>query len=289
MGATYRQPRCRFWSTGAYGFTVPSRPLVLLHGQPGSGRDWQAVQEHLEGDFVVTAVDRPGYGSDPAPGGGFEVNAAAVVADLDARGIDRAVLVGHSYGGGVALATALAAPERVEALVLVASVGPGCLDGWDRLLSAPIAGEVCALSAWWLTPRFARARMALLERRQDRPLRVDEQVNWQVWAETHRLHGGASVWRTVLAEQRALTSTIAGLVDRLGSVAQPTLVLADPRDPLIPFRTSEGLCAALPHAQLQPIHDVGHHLPRRAAPEVAEAISSFLTSLQDVSTVAADG
>ena len=84
------------------------------------------------------------------------------MADLDARGIERAVLVGHSYGGGVALSVAALAPERVEALVLLASVGPGCLTGWDRLLAAPVAGEVCALAAWWLTPWLARARLAAI-------------------------------------------------------------------------------------------------------------------------------
>jgi pimeloyl-ACP methyl ester carboxylesterase len=66
---------------------------------------------------------------------------------MDARGIERAVIVGHSLGGGVALSVAALAPERIEALVLLASVGPGCLNGWDRLLAAPLTGEVCALAA----------------------------------------------------------------------------------------------------------------------------------------------
>ena len=78
----------------------------------------------------------------------------------------RAVLVGHSYGGGVALSVAQLAPERVEALVLLASVGPDCLTGWDRLLAAPVTGEVCAVTAWWLTPWLARARLAAIARRR---------------------------------------------------------------------------------------------------------------------------
>ena len=72
--------------------------------------------------------------------------------ELDSRGIERAVLVGHSYGGGVALSVASVAPHRVEAVVLLASVGPGCVNGWDRLLAAPGAGPLCALLAWRLTP-----------------------------------------------------------------------------------------------------------------------------------------
>ena len=72
--------------------------------------------------------------------------------ELDAAGLADAVLVGHSYGGGVALATAALAPERVRGLILLASVGPECLDGWDPILAAPITGPICAVSAWWLTP-----------------------------------------------------------------------------------------------------------------------------------------
>jgi pimeloyl-ACP methyl ester carboxylesterase len=59
-------------------------------------------------------------------------NARAVLADLEARGIERAVLVGHSYGGGATLSVAQLAPERVEALVLLASVGTRLLDRLGR-------------------------------------------------------------------------------------------------------------------------------------------------------------
>ena len=110
---------------------------MLLHGQPGSAEDWQQVTDRLPGTLHVVALDRPGYGTSRSPAGGFGYGARAVLAELDARGIGRAVLVGHSYGGGVALSVAQLAPERVEALVLLASVGPDCLTGWDRLLAAP--------------------------------------------------------------------------------------------------------------------------------------------------------
>src|SRR5262245_62488702 len=86
---------------------------------------------------------------------------------MDARGIDQALLVGHSYGGGVALAAARLAPERVAGLVLLASVGPGCLTGADRPLAAPVSGELCALMAWRMTPWLARAGLAAMARLRD--------------------------------------------------------------------------------------------------------------------------
>ena len=95
-----------------------SHDLVLLHGQPGLGAEWKQVQARLPAQIRAIAPDRPGHGSSRLAGGGMDVNSAAVLAELDARGIERAVLVGHSYGGGVALHVAARAPERVEAVIL---------------------------------------------------------------------------------------------------------------------------------------------------------------------------
>ena len=111
------------------------------------------------------------------------------------------MLVGHSYGGGVALSAASLAPHRVEAVILLASVGPGCVNGWDRLLAAPIAGPLCALVAWRLTPWIARARLALIARRRGSPPGPGEHVNWQIWGHASSEHG--PLWRTFLADPPA--------------------------------------------------------------------------------------
>ena len=251
--------------------------LVLLHGQPGSAADWQQVADRLPVTFGVIAVDRPGYGTSRQPAGGFGYGARAVLAELDARGIERAVLVGHSYGGGVALSVATLAPGRVEALILLASVGPGCLTGWDRLLAAPVAGEVCAVTAWWLTPWLARARLAAIARRRGQPGITGEHVNWDIWGHAHHDHG--PLWRSFLTEQRALVGELDGLTASLPGISQPTLLIADPEDTLIPIRTTHQLAAALPDARVQLLSQTGHHLPRRGAPQIAAAITDFLASL----------
>ena len=258
--------------------------IVLLHGQPGSGADWQQLADQLPAELRIMALDRPGYGASRQPAGGFTVNARAVLAELDARGIERAVLAGHSYGGGVALSVAQLAPERVEALVLLASVGPGCLTGWDRLLAAPVAGEVCAFTAWWLTPWLARARLARIARRRQRPIAANEHVNWQIWGRSQHQHG--PLWRTFLTEQRALVSELAGLTAALAGIRHPVLLLADPRDTLIPVRTTHQLAAVLPDARVQLLNQIGHHLPRRGAPEIAAAVVQFLAALDSRPTPA---
>jgi len=253
--------------------------LVLLHGQPGSPADWQQVAARLPVRLHAVAPDRPGYGSSPLPAGGFAANARAVIDELDSRDIKRAVLVGHSYGGGVALSAASMAPSRVEAVILLASVGPGCVNGWDRLLAAPGAGQLCALVAWRLTPWIARARLAWLGRRRGRALRPDEHVNWQVWS--HAVGGRGRLWRTFLVEQRALLRELGELERAIGSVQAPVLLLADPRDTLVPIDTARRLARALPDARLQLVHGVGHHLPRRAPDAVADAMAAFLAATEE--------
>ena len=249
----------------------------MLHGQPGSRSDWRQVASLLPADLRTLALDRPGYGASPYPAGDFAQNARAVLAELDAAGIERAVVVGHSYGGGVALSLATLAPERVSALVLLASVGPGCLTGWDRLLAAPVAGEVCAVTAWSLTPWLARARLAVISRRRQRPIGASEYVNWRIWASAHYDHG--PLWRTFLTEQRALVDEIDGLTASLADVGQPTLLLADPHDTVIPVESTYQLAAALPDARVELVHNIGHHLPVRGAAKTAARITQFLAAL----------
>jgi pimeloyl-ACP methyl ester carboxylesterase len=257
--------------------------LVLLHGQPGSAADWQHVTMRLPVPLRAVAIDRPGYGASPLPPAGFAANARAVLGELDSYGIQRVVLVGHSYGGGVALAAASLAPHQIEAVVLLASVGPGCVNAWDRLLAAPGTGELCALAAWRLTPWIARARLAWFTWRYGRSPAPDEHVNWQVWAQVGRGH--SSLWRTFLTEQRALVRELDELVTSVPSVKAPVLLLADPKDTLVPVSTARRLAEALPDARLQLVEDAGHHLPRRASATVADAITAFVAAVDSSSSL----
>jgi pimeloyl-ACP methyl ester carboxylesterase len=177
----------------------------------------------------------------------------------------------------VALSAASLAPDRVEALVLLASVGPGCLNGWDRLLAAPAAGPLCSLVACRLTPWMARARLAWAGRRRGAPPGPAEHVNWQIWAHARRDHG--PLWRSFLAEQRALTRELDQLVVGVPAVRSPALLLADPQDTMIPIATARRLAQALPDARLQLVQGAGHHLPLRAPGAVAEAIVTFVAAL----------
>jgi pimeloyl-ACP methyl ester carboxylesterase/uncharacterized membrane protein YbhN (UPF0104 family) len=251
--------------------------LVLLHGQPGSPADWQAVIARLPSQLRAVAADRPGYGTSERPAGGFTAGAQALLDDLDARGVHSAVLVGHSWGGGVALRAASLAPDRVEAVILLAGVGPGCLTSLDWLLAAPGIGPLSSLLAFRWTPWLARIRLAWLRRRYGRPLYPGESASLQVWGEANESRW--PLWRTFLIEQRALLRELGELEVVTESIQVPVLLIADPDDKVVPVKTSHKLAAMLPGARLLLVGGVGHHLPRRAPATVADAITAFLATI----------
>jgi putative heme transporter len=264
--------------------TQPSaHELVLLHGQPGTAADWQAVIARLPAQLHAVAIDRPGYGASQRRAAGFRANAEAVLNDLDERKVDSAVLVGHSWASGIALQAASLAPHRVKAVVLLAGVGPGSVSILDWLLAAPVFGPLSAQIMWRWTPWIARARLAWLSRRQGRPLHPGEHVSLQVWGQ--RDGGAEPRWRAFLTEQRALLSELAELEAALPTIAVPVLLLADPADPIVPIMTAQRLASELPDARLRLVEHASHHLPRRAPGAVVEAIAGFLATIDDTQPV----
>jgi uncharacterized protein (TIRG00374 family) len=259
--------------------TAPSaNEVVLLHGQPGAAADWEAVIARLPAQLHAVAIDRPGYGASQRRAAGFTANAQAVLDDLDERNVDSAVLVGHSWAGGVALQAAALAPHRVKAVVLLAGVGPGSVGIVDWLLAAPVFGPLSAQLMWRWTPWIARARLAWLSRR-GRPLYPGELVFLQVWGQ--KGGGVEPLWRVFLTEQRALLSELADLEAALPSIGVPVLLLADPADQIVPIMTAQRLESELPDARLRLVEHAGHDLPRRAPAAVAEAIAEFLAPIAD--------
>jgi uncharacterized protein (TIRG00374 family) len=269
----------------APGTAPQAHELVLLHGQPGSAADWDAVLARLPAHLHAVAKDRPGYGSSQRHAAGFTANAEVILDDLDERGVDAAVLVAHSWAGGAALLAARLAPHRVKAVVLLAGVGPGSVSIVDWLLAAPVIGPLAAQVMWEWTPWIARVRLAWLSGREGRPLDPGEHLGLQVWAEKHT--GAEPRWRAFLTEQRALLSELAELESALPSIEVPVLLLADPADQIVPIMTARRLASELPDARLRLISDAGHHLPRRAPGAVAEAIAGFLAALDEDETAPA--
>jgi len=111
----------------AYRVAGSGPPIVLIHGMVNSSRHWEAVAMRLARSYQVIAPDLIGHGGSATPRGDYSLGAhAASIRDLLATlGVERATIVGHSLGGGVAMQFFYQFPQRTERLVLVSSGGLG--------------------------------------------------------------------------------------------------------------------------------------------------------------------
>lgn len=242
---------------------------LLLHGQPGTGADWSPVTRRLRGRMRVIAPDRPGYGSTGGTAVGLRANAERAMALLDSLQIDRAVVAGHSWGGGVALAAALEFPRRVCALVLVGAIAPTVSPSrLDRAFANRLIGPPAIRLGFWATgaalalpPLRRLAHAAAPGLKADRLERIA--AEWR----------GAEVWRSVYAEQRAFVDEMPALARRLPSLSVPTTIVAGNRDRICPPSHARKLTRELPNASLIEI-DGGHLLPQQRPGAVADAVAA---------------
>jgi pimeloyl-ACP methyl ester carboxylesterase len=242
---------------------------MLLHGQPGTGGDWQWVVPLLETSFSVIVPDRPGYGRTGGSATGFAGNARAAVGLLDRLGCDRAVLVAHSWAGGAALAAAQAYPERVAGLVLVASVGPGEKMAWDdRMLAAPVIGEVIAALAIGGVGLVVGSRRVQSLANQ----RLAGRARDAVVAVTRMTRGTSRVWKSFVTEQRAMIAELEGLAPGLGTIRAPTRIINGSADRLVPPEVGASLERAIPGATRLLLPGAGHLLPHDQPSAVADAV-----------------
>jgi pimeloyl-ACP methyl ester carboxylesterase len=240
--------------------------VVLVHGQPGQAADWREVAGSLEASNRVVVPDRPGYGRTGGPAVGMEANAEALGRLLDDYGVESATIVGHSFGGGVALALALRRAELVRGLVLVGSVGTASsLGPQDRVLGLPVLGESLAFTGLavsrWLLPALRRRSTRL-------PPAVATWLRAVPEPRPNDHSGGrpsTAMWRSFVTEQRALLAETPALEAGLGSLRTPTAVVAGCRDRVVPARATADLAEAIPGAELVWVPGAGHLVPQEAA------------------------
>jgi pimeloyl-ACP methyl ester carboxylesterase len=244
--------------------------VLALHGQPGTARDFAALDRALAGQRRLLAPDRPGWGSRAAePAGGFAAGADDAVRILDEEGVDRAVVLGFSWGGGVALELARRHPDRVGALVLAASVGPGEPTAVDRLLARPVPGRaICAAG-------LAATRLVL--RRRSVPSLLGRGVRGV--DPTHVRHFAdhclrPTVLDSFMAEQQALVRELPAVLEGLDALRVPTVVVTGNRDRMVAATAPRRLAASIPGAELRIVPDAGHFLPGCAPAALADAITA---------------
>lgn len=244
-------------------------PVLLLHGQPGGARDWGRVAVELAGHAEPIAIDRPGWDG-RSPAADLEGNARAALAALDGRGIERAVVAGHSLGAAIAVWLAAHHPHRVRGLVLAApAANRASIEPVDRLLAAPFTGEI--VSAASMTGLGVTLSLAPLRRRISAQWGLPE--GYLAAAGRALLSGWAR--RAFLAEQRWLVRELPAIEQSLARVCAPTTILTGGHDWVVPARAPRALAEQIRGARLVVLARAGHLLPQLSARAVAEAIRAM--------------
>ncbi|MGH2793891.1 MAG: alpha/beta fold hydrolase [Actinomycetota bacterium] len=271
--------------TMGYRMTGEGPAIVLIHGMAGSSETWTPLLEKLGGSATVIAPDMPGHGASAKPRGDYSLGSlASGIRDLlIVLGIDRATIVGHSLGGGVAMQFAYQFPERCERLVLVSSGGLGReVSALLRTLSAPGAEYVLALGC---SQRVRKAGIAVGGWLSKVGIRPTPALG-EVW----RSYSSLSDPETRTAFLHTLRSVIdvggqrVSALDRLYLAAEvPTLIVWGDRDPFIPVAHGRDAKEAMPGSRLE-IFEGSGHFPHRDSPDrFAGLLTEFIAGTEPAS------
>ena len=244
-------------------------PLVLIHGNPGGIQDFERLIPLLATSHRVIAVDRPGHGYSERA----DMRAATPLAQarqlhaaLDQLGARRPILVGHSWGGALALAYATEFPDDVAGLVLLGTRAypvEGPPDPLYALLRRPVIGPVLRHT---LVPALGRG---MLDARMSAAYLPDSVQAGHLasaralWMRPSQL--GATVWDTFLLQNDA------GVMARkYSTVGVPVMLLVGDGDSLLP--ETQQLASQLPNAWIEVLPNTGHYLPRTRAAEIQRSV-----------------
>ena len=237
------------------------RPAVLVHGFAGNLNNWLFNQTALASDRVVYALDLPGHGlSSKDVGDGSLETLADILRDwLDAVGLSRVHLVGHSLGGAIVLALALRHPDRLLSCTLIASAALG-----SEIDADYIDGVVKADRRKQLKPFLERlfADPSLVTRQL-----VDDVLKFK------RVDGVREALTTLAENFIADGKQALVFRERLDEIPVPILVIWGGKDRVLPRSHAEDLpqrCA------VKVLSDCGHMVQMEAPGEVNRLIARFL-------------
>lgn len=242
--------------------------MVLLHGFGASTFSWGEVMEPLSAYGTVIAYDRPAFGLTERPVSGnwdgkspystvSQVN--LLLGLMDGLGVEKALLVGHSAGGTVALYTALEHPERVNGLVLVDAAAYTDAPFASWMIPIFHSPQMDRLGPW-VARQFAARADDLLKRAWHDPSSVTPAIREGYRTFLKVDHWDQGLWQVTRAFQPL------DLEDHLGELNLPVLVITGDDDQVVPTQESQRLAEDIPSAELGVVAACGH-IPQEEAPQ----------------------
>jgi pimeloyl-ACP methyl ester carboxylesterase len=255
--------------------------VVLVHGNMVSGGDWDSsgvAQPLLEAGHRVIAFDRPGFGHSERPRGRLwtaEAQAELLYQAMKQLGVERPVVVGHSWGAIVALAMALRHQADIAGAVLVSgyyfwTLRPDVLP--VTLAAIPVLGDILRYT---VSPLFGRLMLPLAKRAMFSPRKVPA-----------RFEADYSDGMALRPSQLRATADDGALMipgalefrDELGGLATPTVILAGAEDKVVFSKMAARLHAALPSSILHVVQGAGHMVHYAVPRQVAATIAAVARS-----------
>jgi pimeloyl-ACP methyl ester carboxylesterase len=264
--------------------TMPPVPtVVLLHGATANLGDMRlALVGRLRGRYRVIAVDRPGHGwserADGAADASPQRQAAVLHEILRKTGVERPVVVGHSWGGAVALAYALDYPNEISGLLLLAPLAAPWRSDLRRYAELGNVPGLGAFLAYTVAMPVAWLSLDRLLWRAFAP---------QTWPANYVERASILLAlrpATAMANSQDLArinAFIAALAPRYPSIETPTIVITGSSDHLVsPRRQSRLVARQLPHARLVVLPGVGHMLHYAQPDRVIAAIDELTRAVE---------
>jgi len=257
-------------------------PVVLIHGNPGSYQDYTlSVFERLAQSYSVVAFDRPGHGYSERHDSvqtTVEVQARLIRAALQELAIEKPVLVGHSWGGSLVLAAAVAYGKDLSGIVLLAPAAyPNVrVEWWSLLPRVPVIGKFVINR---LTPFLGRAfvRKSLKQAYDPQDVQHDYvEQSAEMWMSPDHI-------RACAYDERTLAASLKVLSQHYCDIELPVVIVTGSADRLLnPHEHAYPLQKAIKNSKLVVLPETGHQLPQTQPEAVVAAVDAAWSQIEIV-------
>ena len=245
-------------------------PLVLVSGLGYSLWQWHLMVPYLKKHFQVITLDNRGVGQTDKPAGPYTASMLAkdTVGLLDALGVDKAVVMGHSMGGFIAQAMALEYPERVSKLILAST-------NFGGPRHVPVTAEAMAVLSDVTSDPMTRLRNGIVVSTapgfaERQPELIQKWLDWRV---ANPLDSAG--YQSQMAIGLGLMAEDAAFENKLPNVTAPALILFGEHDKVVPPANADLLAKQLKGSQTRILPDAGHFFPLEIPEEASQVVIQF--------------